>query len=137
VFRRIIAWAGLLCMLLPGLVAHQRMVAEADALLPAAAAYAASDGGTLASALLASMCQPGAARSDDSSSIPAVPGGPLIPCLACCCLAGHGVVLAVSPDSPDPRLEAPADRLRWHAKVSSIRERTSERPPVRGPPYPA
>jgi hypothetical protein len=134
VFRRFVAWAGLLGMLLhAGLVVHQRAAMGAGDVPHAVSIESDSDGGTLAKALLASMCRPGTATAGDSAPEPSEPDKSLTHCLACV-PAGHSVLLPAMLRSPHPSLEPLPQRVAWHATQWLIKERTAERPPVRGPP---
>ena len=100
----------------------------------AVSALTDSDAGSFAKALLASMCRPGVAQAGESAPAPSEPGKPFTHCLTCCCPAGQSIVLPAILRSPHPSLEPLPQRIAWRATHAVIKERTAERPPVRGPP---
>ncbi len=146
--RRMVAWVGLLSVLLhAGLVVHHRGVTA----LPGVDAGVAVGGTGLAQdlsrALMAAMCGKGPAALDSDAANPYASDrgtgpapsddGPVPACLACCCPAVQ--ILALTTGDPEPRadFEPAAQRIRWHAVQATIAERSRERPPVRGPPQQA
>lgn len=131
VLRRIIAWAGLLCVLLhAGAVVQHGAMSGVDGLGATAPSGAtAGAAGDLAHALVASMCRPQGAQPD-----PLHPSGTGLPCLACCCLASQALVPAVALRGVLISPERETQSAAWPARALPVDERSSERPPVRGPP---
>jgi hypothetical protein len=131
-FRRIAAWAGLLCMLLhAGLtVLHRAPLQTATAAQPGIDFREAD----FAKALRVAMCGPRASTSTEPMQ--PLPFGPAegTPCLMCCCPGGGSIVLVEAIRSLDPSYEPLSERIAWQARHIAITRRTAERPPVRGPP---
>jgi len=135
VYRRVVIIVGLLCMLLNGAFAvlHRTMPNVGD-IIRSSSTTDTSAAPDLAQALMASMCRPADAAGglvDPSAPRPIEENSP---CLICCTPAVTAVLVP-----PPVRLQVPAfDRLAaqisWHARQIAIRDRISERPPVRGPP---
>lgn len=118
-----------------GLVVMNHVVPADRAVAATQPATLASASSGLAQALVASMCRPqGLSGGADQPPTPSEPTGQSVPCLVCCCPTVTAMVLPFPTRCPHPRLEPLLERVAWQARQILIRDRISERPPVRGPP---
>lgn len=135
--RRLVALAGLFCMLLHAglVVAHHGLPDNpAGAALPGAGP-AAADAFELARALHASMCRPAAhAGHDEAPPAPVAPAGEGAPCVVCCCPAAAAMVLPIPAPCPLPHVASWPEKIAWPLRPAATGSRVAERPPIRGPP---
>ncbi|MGD9806756.1 MAG: hypothetical protein AB7E81_23390 [Hyphomicrobiaceae bacterium] len=134
--RKVIALAGLLCMLLHAgfsVLHHVAPIARASAALEAGSV--SSERSELAQALLASMCRPaGISAVGETLPVPSLPTDGKGPCLICCCPVAAAMLPPLPSRCPHPGTEPQQNHIVSLARLILIQARVAERPPVRGPP---
>lgn len=133
--RRLIALAGLLCVLLHAGIAvlHQSMPVRGFATEVAGASDKAAV--ELAAALSASLCTPsGRQGGHNLPGSPSAPDHREIPCPVCCCPAATAMLAPIGARCLLPHVANVRERVIWQARQIEMRARLSERPPVRAPP---